>query len=96
MMGYEPHSSYGQRETKRENNGENEFRTTEEIDVFLGGVGVGVGGTFYPVVRESYKLPWGYIKDTKSLLFGYSGNAKVKDKSVNVKQLKVIVKDEVH
>ena len=50
MMGYEPHSSYGQRETKRENNGENEFRTTEEIDV-LG------GGTFYPVVRESYKLP---------------------------------------
>ena len=57
MMGYEPHSSYGQRETKRENNGENEFRTTEEIDVFLGGVGVGVGGTFYPVVRESYKLP---------------------------------------
>ena len=58
MMGYEPHSSYGQRETKRENNGENEFRTTEEIDVFFGGgVGVGVGGTFYPVVRESYKLP---------------------------------------
>ena len=51
MMGYEPHSSYGQRETKRENNGENEFRTTEEIDVW------GVGGTFYTVVRESYKLP---------------------------------------
>lgn len=90
MMGYEPHSSYGQRETKRENNGENEFRTTEEIDVW------GVGGTFYTVVRESYKLPWGYIKDTKSLLFGYSGNAKVKDKSVIVKQVKVIVKDEVH
>lgn len=37
MMGYEPHSSYGQRETKRENNGENEFRTTEEIDVWGGG-----------------------------------------------------------
>ena len=36
MMGYEPHSSYGQRETKRENNGENEFRTTEEIDVWGG------------------------------------------------------------
>ena len=90
MMGYEPHSSYGQRETKRENNGENEFRTTEEIDVWGG------GGHILPMVRESYKLPWGYIKDTKSLLFGYSGNAKVKDKSVNVKQLKVIVKDEVH
>ena len=29
MMDFEPHSSYGQRETKRENNGENEFRTTE-------------------------------------------------------------------
>ena len=39
MMGYEPHSSYGQRETKRENNGENEFRTTEEIDVWGGGGG---------------------------------------------------------
>ena len=91
MMGYEPHSSYGQRETKRENNGENEFRTTEEIDVWGG-----VGGTFYTEVRESYKLPWGYIKDTKSLLFGYSGNAKVKDKSVTVKQVKVIVKDEVY
>lgn len=90
MMGYEPHSSYGQRETKRENNGENEFRTTEEID-FWGG-----GGHILPMVRESYKLPWGYIKDTKSLLFGYSGNAKVKDKSVTVKQVKVIVKDEVH
>ena len=57
---------------------------------------VGGGGTFYTVVRESYKLPWGYIKDTKSLLFGYSGSAKVKDKSVIVKQVKVIVKDEVH
>ena len=44
MMGYEPHSSYGQRETKRENNGENKFRTTEEIDVFLGGGGGGGGG----------------------------------------------------
>lgn len=40
MMGYEPHSSYGQRETKRENNGENEFRTTEEIEIdVLGGGG---------------------------------------------------------
>ena len=29
MMGYERHSSYGQRETKRENNGKNEFCTTE-------------------------------------------------------------------
>ena len=36
MMGYGPHSSYGQRETKRENNGENEFRTSEEIDVWGG------------------------------------------------------------
>ena len=44
MMGYEPHSSYGQRETKRENNGENEFRTTEEIDVFFWGGGGGGGG----------------------------------------------------
>ena len=43
MMGYEPHSSYGQRETKRENNGENEFRTTEEIDVFFWGGGWGWG-----------------------------------------------------
>ena len=29
MMGYELHSFYGQRETKREKNGENEFRSTE-------------------------------------------------------------------